>query len=415
VSHLFLLEQFNTVAGVMGNVLEWYDFALFGFFSDIIAQVFFPPGPDNLIKSFAIFGGAFIMRPVGGVIIGYVGDKYGRKVALTHSLFLMAIPTFAMGFLPTYEQVGGWAPFLLVVCRLFQGISVGGQLPASLVYTVERHPKEHWGFYGSLPMVAANIGGALGNLMGATLRSVLTEEQLVSFGWRIPFYSGILIGFVAFYLKYYGEDVPLEPPEYHNPLVAACRPSNRLPLVCATLTSILWAGGIYVSVSENQNPYSPSYTNSPNIWYLLLTTVSSMLKFVWMAIFMETLLEPSIPGAFWVNLIADLLGVTVMLPIAGIVSDKYGRIKVMTIAAVCSFVWGPIAIFIIGSTTSPFLACFVQWMLGLCMAFFGAPLCAWLVETVRLQLFSWLLQHLSSHTTYTFGTTGTLYSTYYRT
>jgi MHS family proline/betaine transporter-like MFS transporter len=132
----------QTIAGTLGNVLEWYDFALFGFFSDIIAQLFFPPVDttdgtnENLVRSFAVYGGAFIMRPVGGAFIGYLGDKYGRKYALVTSLFLMAVPTFAMGCLPTYSQIGSWSTVLLVLCRLLQGMSVGGQLPASLIYTV---------------------------------------------------------------------------------------------------------------------------------------------------------------------------------------------------------------------------------------------------------------------------------------
>ena len=164
----------QTIAGVMGNVLEWYDFALFGFFSDIIAQVFFPPSESsdnddsvdiqeeltfendnsNLMRSFAVYGGAFLMRPVGGLVIGFIGDKHGRKQAFVLSLFLMAIPTFLMGCLPTYEQVGSLSTILLVICRLLQGMSVGGQLPASLIYTVERKPRERWGFYGSLVMVS---------------------------------------------------------------------------------------------------------------------------------------------------------------------------------------------------------------------------------------------------------------------
>ena len=141
------------------------------------------------------------MRPIGGMIIGYMGDKYGRKYALVLSLFLMAVPTFVMGCLPSYDQVGVLSTVLLVICRLLQGMSVGGQLPASLIYTVETRPKEKWGLYGSLVMMAANIGTLLGNLVGATLRSVLTEEQLVSWGWRIPFLSGVLIAFVAWYLQ----------------------------------------------------------------------------------------------------------------------------------------------------------------------------------------------------------------------
>ena len=126
--------------------------------TDIIAQVFFPPTPTddeyaNLIRSFCIFGAAFLVRPLGGLIIGYVGDKHGRKSALTKSLFLMAFPTTLMGCLPTYNTAGVWSTVLLVCCRLMQGISVGGQLPASLVYTVEKRHPSTWGYYGSLPMV----------------------------------------------------------------------------------------------------------------------------------------------------------------------------------------------------------------------------------------------------------------------
>lgn len=141
-------SRMQTVAGTLGNVLEWYDFALFGFFSDIIAELFFPPSDnsdgtnENLVRSFAVYGGAFIMRPVGGAVIGYLGDKYGRKYALVTSLFLMAVPTFLMGCLPTYSQIGSWSTALLVICRLLQGMSVGGQLPASLIYTVETRPRE---------------------------------------------------------------------------------------------------------------------------------------------------------------------------------------------------------------------------------------------------------------------------------
>ena len=145
-------DTLQTVAGVLGNVLEWYDFGIYGFFSDTIAQVFFPPGNSghhNLILSYIVFGGAFVMRPLGGCVTGHIGDKHGRKRALVFSLFCMSVPTVAMGLLPTYEQVGGWSTVLLVICRLFQGFSVGGQLPSSLVYTLETKPKEHWGYYGS--------------------------------------------------------------------------------------------------------------------------------------------------------------------------------------------------------------------------------------------------------------------------
>lgn len=134
-------NHLQTIAGVLGNVLEWYDFALYGFFSDIIGQVFFPPNQDNLLLSYIVFGGAFVARPFGGLIAGHVGDKHGRKRALVMSMISMSVPTFLMGCLPGYSVIGGWSTVLLVICRLAQGLSVGGQLPASVVYTVETKPK----------------------------------------------------------------------------------------------------------------------------------------------------------------------------------------------------------------------------------------------------------------------------------
>lgn len=348
----------DTVAGVMGNVLEWYDFALFGFFSDVIANVFFPPSDDehgNLLKSFCIFGGAFVMRPVGGLVIGYVGDKHGRREALTKSLFMMAIPTTLMGCLPSYETAGWISTLLLVLCRLVQGVSVGGQLPASLVYTVEKRDPSQWGYYGSLPMVAANVGTLLGNLCGAFMRQVLSDEQLESWGWRLPFFSGILIAGVAAYLKATGKEVHTTAGVYDgddskikNPITAALAPGNRMALLSTSLTPMLWASGFYVS-------------------------------FVWMAIFMDELNEPPVPGAFWVNAISMLLGMTFMLPIAGGMSDRVGRVPIMTFAGVGLTFLGPVLLLMI-SKGNALLAFFCQFILGVLLSFFGGPLCAWLVE-----------------------------------
>mmetsp|Transcript_63084 Transcript_63084/g.70652 ORF Transcript_63084/g.70652 Transcript_63084/m.70652 type:complete len:533 (+) Transcript_63084:71-1669(+) len=369
----------NTIVGVMGNVLEWYDFALFGFFSDVIAEVFFAPelegaNPnDNLTKSFVIFGSAFLMRPIGGLVIGYVGDKHGRKVALTRSLFLMAIPTTLMGCLPTYEQLGIFSTILLCLCRLVQGISVGGQLPASLVYTVEKRPQSQWGYYGSLPMVAATVGTLLGNLCGALMREILTPQQLVSWGWRIPFFSGILIAVVACYLQKYGtedsyagvnnldengeamksssdfnENGELTVVKQHNPIKVAFRRGNRLALLSTSMAPMIWASGFYVS-------------------------------FVWIAIFMTELMDPPILHAFWINSMSLLFGMIFVLPVAGALSDRVGRTMMMTISGGLLIVMGPICLMLI-SKGNPVAAFFSQLILGLLLSFYGGPLCAWLVE-----------------------------------
>lgn len=352
---------FNTIAGVLGNVLEWYDFALFGFFSDIIAVKFFPPSSSqdntNLLYSFALFGGAFLMRPIGGLAIGYIGDKHGRKTALTFALFLMGIPTFAMGCLPTYEAVGSLSIVLLAICRLLQGMSVGGQLPASLIYTVEKRPRNLWALYGSLVMMAANVGTLLGNLVGATLRSALSEEQLLLWGWRIPFVSGILIIFVAIYLKCWGVEhhpnagvYDHQDSEIKNPLAASFRKGNRWPLVSCALTPMLWAAGFYVT-------------------------------FVWMAIYMEDLVEPPIPNAFWINFGTLLLGLTAFLPLSAMLSDKVGRVRTMVVGAVLTGICGPLLLIVISKGAKAWEAFLCQWALGVLISLFGGPLCAWLVES----------------------------------
>ena len=314
--------------------------------------------------SFAVYGGAFLMRPIGGVVIGYTGDKFGRKHALVLSLTLMAVPTFALGCLPSYEQVGVLSTILLVCCRLLQGMSVGGQLPASLVYTVETKPKERWGLYGALVMMAANIGTLIGNLVGASLRSALTEDQLIQWGWRIPFLSGILIAFVAIYLKKYGEEHHPNAGEYgtenrgeeevqnptqpQNPLRESIRKENLPALISATLTPMLWGAGFYVT-------------------------------FVWMAIFMEDLIQPSVPHAFWVNAAALFFGVTLPLPLSGLLSDYFGRVVVMVIGALGLGACGPVMVLVISKgQAAP--AFFSQLTLGLFLCLYGGPMSAFLLE-----------------------------------
>lgn len=368
-------DTLQTVAGVMGNVLEWYDFGLYGFFSDTIAEVFFPPsnsGHRNLVLSYVVFGAAFVMRPLGGIVTGHIGDKTGRKRALVFSLFAMVVPTVAMGILPTYAQVGGWSTALLVMCRMLQGFSVGGQLPSSLVYTLETKPKDHWGYYGSVVNLVSSIGVILGNLVGAILRQLLTNDQLVQWGWRAAFISGILILPAAMYLRFYGKEHHPNEGEYDGsnqeesdepqgvgiygvtpsgrrpPLQEATQRENLPALFSSILVPMLYGGGYYVSV-------------------------------VWMAVFMETLIETPVNGAFWVNLSANCIGLTLISFFTGWLSDYVGRVRMMAFGAISVAISGPFMVHVIslGNTVNAALA-----QNGLCffLSFYCGPFCAWLVE-----------------------------------
>jgi MHS family proline/betaine transporter-like MFS transporter len=338
----------QTIAGVAGNILEWYDFAVFGYFSDVLGRVFFPPnqeGHSAMIESFAVFGLAFLCRPIGGMILGYIGDTYGRKRALEISIFLMAFPTFAMGCLPSYEHVGVWAIVLLTVVRMLQGLSVGGQLVSSLVFTLENNSKAKWGLYGSYVMAAANFGTLLGGLMSFSMRKLLTEEQLFSWGWRVPFLSGILVSSCGLYLRYSCEESSIqhhgEASSRNNPIIAAFGKGNRRGLLSASLVPMLWSAGFY-------------------------------LCFVWMATFMDSIIDDPVPNAFGVNSAALFFSVCLLFPLAGILSDKIGRRKVMFMGGISMGVLSPSMVILI-SKGSGAQAFFCQTILGISLSLWGAP------------------------------------------
>ena len=196
-------NRLATVASVAGNGLEWYDFAVYGFMAPFLADVFFPSADPTsaLIASFGAFAAGYLMRPLGGLFFGHFGDKLGRKKMLVLSVQLMAIPTFLVGCLPSYASVGILAPVLLVLMRMLQGLSVGGELPGSVVYQVESAPAHKRGLAGSWVNVGAMTGVLAGSAMAALLTNILTPDQVVAWGWRIPFLMGVVIGVVAAYLR----------------------------------------------------------------------------------------------------------------------------------------------------------------------------------------------------------------------
>jgi MHS family proline/betaine transporter-like MFS transporter len=190
-------------AGIIGNVLEWYDFGVYGFFAAIIAAQYFPSDDASvsLIAAFGAFAAGFLMRPVGAAFFGYIGDRVGRIRALQLSVFFMAGPTCLIGFLPTYETIGVSAAVLMVAMRMMQGLAVGGEYTSSIVFLAEHAPPGQRAFYSAWSMFGAVGGILLGSAVGAFLSAVLDTEALHSWGWRLAFISGIVVSISGYFIR----------------------------------------------------------------------------------------------------------------------------------------------------------------------------------------------------------------------
>ncbi|MDN4075298.1 MFS transporter [Fictibacillus terranigra] len=188
----------------VGNAMEWFDFGLYSYLAVIISKNFFTAvGNDELklVFTFATFAIAFLMRPLGGIIFGMIGDKLGRKVVLTTTIILMAFSTLLIGLLPTYDQIGIWAPILLLIARIIQGFSTGGEYAGAMVYIAESSPDNKRNVLGSGLEIGTLAGYILASLLASLLFLLLSDEQMASWGWRIPFLLGLPLGLVGFYLR----------------------------------------------------------------------------------------------------------------------------------------------------------------------------------------------------------------------
>src|SRR5215470_10457800 len=178
-------QRRTILAGIAGNVMEWYDFTVYGYFASIIGAQFFPSDNrlSSLIASFGVFAAGFLMRPIGSLVFGHIGDRVGRKAALTMSVSAMAVPTFLIGLLPTYQQVGVAAPVALTLLRLMQGLSVGGEYTTSFIFLVEQAQPERRGLLGSWGPFGVAGGLLLGSGIGTLLSASLDPQAVAHWGW----------------------------------------------------------------------------------------------------------------------------------------------------------------------------------------------------------------------------------------
>lgn len=192
------------LAGAIGTTIEWYDFFLYGTAAGIVFDKLFFPSFDSAVGtliSFATFAVGFVARPLGGMIFGHFGDRIGRKTALVTTMFLMGIGTFLVGLLPTYDTLGIWAPVLLVVLRIVQGIGIGGEWGGAVLMSVEHAPEGRKGYYGSWPQIGVPAGLMLGTGVFALLSSSLSSEQFLSWGWRIAFLLSAVLVLLGLWIR----------------------------------------------------------------------------------------------------------------------------------------------------------------------------------------------------------------------
>lgn len=217
-------------AGTIGNILEFYDFAIYGFFAISLGRTFFP-GNDpvtQVLAAFGVFGVGFLMRPLGGLLTGFIGDRFGRRTALSYSVTAMAVPTFLVGVLPGYETLGVAAPILLIVLRIIQGLSVGGEYTTSFTYMVENAPPGRAGLTAAIGGSGATIGMMLGSGVGTLMAALLPPDALHAWGWRVPFLLGLAVGATGYLLRRDVQDMHAPPHIGHRPIAETFQHNKAL-------------------------------------------------------------------------------------------------------------------------------------------------------------------------------------------
>src|SRR5208283_4444820 len=298
-------ERRTVIAGLAGNVMEWYDFGVYGFFAAAIGAQFFPADDPStsLLASFGVFAVGFIARPFGGLLFGHVGDRLGRRAAVVASVVLMIIPTLLMAILPTYQQLGVAAPILLVLLRLAQGLAVGGEYTTSMVLLVEEAQASRRGFVGSFAPFGARGGLLLGSALRATLLALLPEEAASTWGWRLAFFSGLMIGLVVFLIRR-----RLPPDEK----IVQTEEARKSPLGEAFRTQ--WRTILKV------------------VGFTLGNGVGFYLCFVYVSTWLKEQQHISSSAALTLNSVA-IFCMLILTPLAGALSDRIGRKPVLIIGA----------------------------------------------------------------------------------
>lgn len=240
----------------LGGALEFYDFIIFVFFAAVVGKLFFPAEmPEWLrqLQTFGIFAAGYLARPLGGIVMAHFGDLLGRKRMFTLSIFLMAVPTLIMGLLPTYAQIGIWAPLALLLLRVIQGAAIGGEVPGAWVFVAEHVPTRHIGYACGTLTSGLTFGILLGSLMATLINTLYTPEEVRAWAWRVPFLVGGVFGLFSVYLRRWLHETPVFAELQQRkalaeevPLKAVLREHRGAIAISMLLTWVLSAGIVVV-------------------------------------------------------------------------------------------------------------------------------------------------------------------------
>jgi proline/betaine transport protein TphA len=321
-------KQKNKVvlSGAFGNVLEWYDFTIYAFFVPIIATQFFPNKDPfiSILATFGVFAVGFLVRPLGAVLFGFIGDHTGRKKALILSMVMMSCPTFLIGLLPNYDHLGMIAPLLLVGLRIIQGLAVSGELTTATVFLIEHADADRRGIAGSLPMAGASLGMALSSVFASVMTELLSQGELMAWGWRIPFVFGGLLGILGLVIRLRSAD----PSVYQE--VTSSKNTLKQPVSVKSHISSLSYRTVLVGI--------------------FLTSIMAIANYFLIAFFNTFLVETQglpLRQVMMINTCAIVVSMTMAITM-GRLSDFFGRIRVLKAGVLGAFV----------------LACPVFWLLS---------------------------------------------------
>jgi MHS family proline/betaine transporter-like MFS transporter len=325
-------------ASFIGNFVEWFDYAVYGYFAAVISSVFFPETDRQtaLLATFGVFAVSFFIRPLGGFIWGHIGDRMGRRKALSLSIVIMSLATFCIALVPGYGSIGVWAPILLLLIRVVQGFSAAGEYAGASAFLVEYAPANKRGLYAAVVPASTAAGLLLGSLIAALLSTVLSADQLHEWGWRLPFLLAAPMGLIGRYIRTKLEDTPAfralaaEEETVKAPAFAMFK-TYRKQLVIATGAVLLNAVGFYVILS-----YMPTY-------------LSEELHFGAAESFLATTIA-----------LASYIG---FIFLTGIASDRFGR-KRMLITASLLFITLTLPEFMLLDTGNFLVIVLIQILLG---------------------------------------------------